>query len=389
MSEKVLCVDDDSRVLDAYRRGLRKQFAIDTALGGEEALSAIDSQGPYAVVVSDMRMPGMDGVRLLGKIRQQAPDTVRIMLTGNADLQTAIEAVNEGNIFRFLTKPCPPETLAKSLTAGVRQYQLVMTEKELLEKTFRGSIKVLIEVLSLINPTAFGHASRVRRLVHKMCGELKADNAWQCEVAAMLSQIGYVTIPTETLEKVHDGRELKANEMEMLEAHPSVGRNLIVNIPRLECVAEAIGYQNKRFDGSGEPSDAIEGKDIPIGARILKVALDYDTLRWSGSAEIDAMVELRKRSGWYDPVVLRALEAVIGFDEAFEFREVMVQELSTLMTLAEDIRTTDGTIVVGKGQEVTTSLCQRVKNFARNRHIKEPFRVFVRSDRHARVLTRT
>ena len=160
MTEKILCVDDEPNVLQACRRQLRKRFHIETADGGEQALQAIAGQDPYAVIVSDMRMPGMDGIQFLARAKELTPNSVRIMLTGNSDQQTAIEAVNEGNIFRFLTKPCPAESLAKAIAAGVEQYRLVTAEKELLEKTLRGSIKVLTEVLSLVNPTAFGRAAR-------------------------------------------------------------------------------------------------------------------------------------------------------------------------------------------------------------------------------------
>ncbi|GAG00018.1 unnamed protein product, partial [marine sediment metagenome] len=208
MSEKILCIDDDPNILQGYQRRLRKQFKIETALGGTEGLEAIASKGPFAVIVSDMRMPGMDGVQFLAAAKRRAPDSVRMMLTGFADQQTAVEAVNEGNIFRFLTKPCPPETFAKALTAGMEQYRLVTAEKVLLEKTLRGAIKVLTDVLSLTNPTAYGHASRVRRLVQKLCKQLEVDQPWQAEVAAMLSQIGCVTVPPNTLNKIYYGQTL-------------------------------------------------------------------------------------------------------------------------------------------------------------------------------------
>ena len=147
MNRKVLCVDDDMHVLNALQRNLRKQFTIDTALGGEQALALIEQQGPYAVIVADMRMPGMDGVQFLSKAQEKAPDTVRIMLTGNADQQTAIEAVNQGHVYQFLTKPCPLEMLAVALGGGAKQYEWVMAEHELLEHTLSGSVKVLTEIL--------------------------------------------------------------------------------------------------------------------------------------------------------------------------------------------------------------------------------------------------
>ncbi len=379
MTEKILCVDDEPNVLDAYQRQLRKHFRIDTALGGEEALATIGAGGPYAVVVSDMRMPGMDGVQLLATVKKRAPESVRIMLTGISDQQTAMEAVNEGGIFRFLTKPCPPETLAKALTAAIEQYRLITAEKELLEKTLRGAIKILTEVLSLTNPTAFGRASRVRRVVRKLCEELKVKKAWELEVAAMLSQIGCVTVPPDTLDKAYHGRPLTPEESQMLAAHPSIGHDLVANIPRLETVAKIIAYQEKRFDGTGPPSEKVAGQDIPIGGRILKVALDYDALQCSGLANMDVLVELRQRSGWYDPDVLAALETVAGPEASLEIQEVRVRQLTSRMVLAEDVKTEDGALLISKGQDVTPSVCQRLQNFSRKRPIKEPIRVLVRA----------
>ena len=242
MSEKILCVDDEPNVLQALRRQLRRQFRIETVPGGAEGLEAIAADGPFAVIVSDMRMPGMDGVQFLSAVKERAPESVRVMLTGNADQQTAINAVNEGNIFRFLTKPCPPEVLAKTLATGVRQYQLVTAEKELLEKTLQGSVKVLTDVLSLTNPIAFGRATRVRKLVNELCKELKVNRLWEYEIAAMLSQIGCVTIPSDMLGRVYEGQALDTEEAKMFEGHPTVGRDLVANIPRLENVAEFIAY---------------------------------------------------------------------------------------------------------------------------------------------------
>jgi len=377
MSEKVLFVDDDPNVLQAFQRQFRKQFHVEAASGGAEGLETIASRGPFAVVVSDMRMPGMDGIQFLSAVRQRASESVRIMLTGNADQQTAVEAVNEGQIFRFLTKPCPPDALAKTLAAGVRQYQLVTAEKQLLGKTLRGSVKVLTDVLSLINPTAFGRASRVRRLVQRLCKQLNVDQPWECEIAAMLSQIGCVTVPPDTLDKMYHGRPLTPKESTMVESHPSIGRDLVANIPRLEPVAQIIAYQQKGFDGSGLPSDSPVGKELPLGARILKVALDYDALTWSGLGDVDAIVELRKRAGRYDPRVLAAVEAVAEFDESFEMREVRMNALTTQMRLTEDITTINGTLLVSKGQEVTTSMRQRLMNFARDGQVREPINVLV------------
>lgn len=124
MSEKILFVDDDSNILEAYKRQMRKRFTIETALGGEEGLAVIARNGPFAVVVADMRMPRMDGIEFLMKVKTIAPHTVRMMLTGNADQQTANDAVEKGQVFHYLTKPCNPDVLTKAIDAGLSLYQL-------------------------------------------------------------------------------------------------------------------------------------------------------------------------------------------------------------------------------------------------------------------------
>src|SRR5262249_53231752 len=126
MSTKILFVDDDASILTAFQRNLRKQFALDVAIGGSEALRAMSAKGPYAVLVADMQMPEMNGLEFLKKAEEISPQTVRIMLTGNADQKTASDAVNLGHVFRFLTKPCSTEELAATLKAGLEQYLLVI-----------------------------------------------------------------------------------------------------------------------------------------------------------------------------------------------------------------------------------------------------------------------
>ncbi len=377
MTEKILCVDDEPNVLNAYQRALRKEFQIETALGGALGLAAIEAQGPYAVIVTDMRMPGMDGIQFLAKVKEKAPDTIRIMLTGNADQQTAIEAVNEGNIFRFLTKPCPPEVLAKALKAGLQQYRLVVAEKELLEKTLHSSIQVLTDILSLVNPTAFGRASRVQRLVRELAAKLQIEQAWQTEIAAMLSQVGCITVPEEILMKVYRGASLTGDELQLMQSHPQIGHNLINNIPRLEQVAEIIAYQEKRFNGAGVPHDGKRGLEIPLGARILKLALDFDKLLEAKIHNLEALKEIQRRGDWYDPYVVDALKVIVTDGITFESQSVSIQELILGMILAEDLVTEKGLLLIARGQEVTSSLYLRVQNYAEREMIAPSIRVLV------------
>jgi response regulator RpfG family c-di-GMP phosphodiesterase len=376
MTERVLCIDDDPNILQAYQRALRRQFTIDIALGGEEALQAVINDGPYAVVVSDMRMPGMNGVELLREVKVHAADTVRMMLTGNADQQTALEAVNEGHIFRFMTKPCPPETFAKALTAGLAQYRLIRAEHDLLSKTFSACVKVLTDVLSAVSPAAFGKAARVRQLVRQLCQEL-GSKSWQIEVAAMLSQVGCVSIPAEVLARAYEGKNLTAAERQMFETYPRASQELIANIPRLEEVAEIIAYQQQHYDGGGFPGHDKRGDQIPIGSRILKVALDYDSLISTGSSKEMALAEMNDRPGRYDPAVVVALSSVLAITTLQVVRRLNIPELVDGLTLADDIRTASGTLVCAKGQEVTRAMRFRLRNSWTNLGIQSLIKVFV------------
>ena len=159
---RILCVDDEPNVLEGLVAFLRRRYRVTTALNGAQGLVAIDENGPFDVVVSDMRMPGMDGAAFLGEVREISPDTTRILLTGHAEMASAIEAVNRGGVFRFLTKPCPPADLLRAVREACRVYQLRRAEQELLQETLRGSVGVLTEVMALAAPDLFGRADRGR-----------------------------------------------------------------------------------------------------------------------------------------------------------------------------------------------------------------------------------
>ncbi len=364
MNTKILLVDDEPNVLSGYTRQLRKQFDLETALGGKLGLEAVNSHGPFAVIVSDMRMPEMSGVEFLARVRQIAPDTVRMMLTGNSDQETAIRAINQGNIFRFLTKPCSSESMADALRAGLEQHRLITAEKELLELTLRGSIQVLSEVLSLVSPVAFGRATRVQRLVRSIASYLELPDVWQIEVAAMLSQIGCVTIPESILHRAYSGEALAADEKSMFEHHPRIGESLIAKIPRMEPVARIIGSQEKRFHGHEVSMDDLKSEVIPLGARILKVALDFESLESNGYTKIQAVECLSSRNGWYDPRVLDALQA-IALEETGWSRQILpIQNLRPGMILEEDVRNSKGQLLIRKGLEITDLVIQLLHNLA-------------------------
>jgi response regulator RpfG family c-di-GMP phosphodiesterase len=365
MRERILLVDDDSNVLDGYRRSLSREFLLETAIGSDQALPLIEKNGPYAVIVSDMRMPGMSGIQLLSAVKTTSPDTVRVILTGNADLQTAIDAINEGSIFRFLIKPCDRESMAKTLTAALMQYRLVTAEKELLEQTLRGSVQVLTEVLSLVNPAAFGRAERARRYIRHVVKAMKLGNPWQYEVAAMLSQLGCVTLAPETIEAVYKGEALTPNEQAQYASHPNVAYDLLSKIPRLEPIAWMIEHQNGPVPSEGGP----EKPDIRRGAEILRLILAYEDFIHKGSSRNETVHRLARLNPKFSPEFFNALVALDPHAEEEETRTCRVEELTPGMIIQQEIQAVDGTLIISKGQEVTPTVIFKLKNLQARRGI--------------------
>jgi response regulator RpfG family c-di-GMP phosphodiesterase len=380
MNRRILCVDDDPNVLAGIQRNLRKRFDIETTSSAAEALILLEKQGPYAVILADMQMPEMNGVQLLGHARRIAPDSIRIMLTGNSDRDTPIDAVNGGHIFRFLNKPCPPEELATALDAGLDQFRLITAERELLESTLNGSIKVLTDVLAAIDPESFGRAQQLRQRVQQYAAFEQLPGKWELELGAMLAPIGYIAIPATVTQKAREGSSLNSNEMEMVARVPEVGAKLLSNIPRLEGVANIIHYQRKNFDGSGFPSDDVAGDAIPLGARLLKIIGDMLDLISLRVPEREAILRIQKYPGLYDPRILETMLARLAKENPVvdippSVRAIKARDLEIGLTLAGDIRTLQNVLLIASGNRITPVLLERIRNFAQIGGISEPILV--------------
>lgn len=376
MSEPILLVDDEPSLLSALRRQLSETFDITTAEGGELALAAVTGarEDPFAVVVCDMRMPGMDGIEVLTRIKALSPDTVRIMLTGNADQQTAIEAINTGNIFRFFSKPCPIETLAEGLRAALDQYRLVTAERDLLEKTLSGSIKVLVDVMSINDPQASALAIRLRDWVRTLTIEFKLPQRWHLDVAASLIPIGKMAIQPELIAKKNSGQPLTLAEQEIFEHMPEAGRNLIASIPRLSKVAEIIYLQDRGFDGSGFPHDGPTGTNIPIDARLLKILKDLAEATQGGPPTAAAFAILDRRREEYDPQLLRKVRTCLEAKGAGTQSEVKVPvtALRAGMVILSDVRLENGHLILPANTQLSEGQIERLRNLRKIFSFVEP-----------------
>jgi CheY-like chemotaxis protein len=250
---RILCVDDEPNVISGFQRALRHEFQIEGCTDGDEALGALDTKGPFPVLVADMHMPGMNGVELLRRAAEKFPDTVRIMLTGNPEQRTAAEAVNHGQVFRFLTKPCDPKELSAALRAGLQQYHLAIAEKELLENTLHGAVKALVDILSMVDPMSFGLGQTLREDMKQFLQFLGRPSSWEYEIAAMLSQIGFVTVPQFVVKRSRASQGLTAPRSRCWPACPSPAPNSSPPSPASKVSPQIILYQRKNFDGTGFP----------------------------------------------------------------------------------------------------------------------------------------
>jgi len=376
---RILCVDDEKNVLEGLARTLRTLYQVEMSTEGRAAVEILNSHGPFAVVLSDLRMPQMSGIEFLAASRTIAPDTTRVLLTGYGDIEAAIGAVNDGNIFRFLTKPCPTDVLVKALAASVEVNRLATSEKVLLEQTLQGSIKMLTEILSLANPTAFGRATRVQRTITELQDHFQIKDRWAAQVAAMVSQIGAVTLPTRTQEKVYHNEALSKQEEEMVERLPHVVESLLANIPRLESVRDILRLHSRKFDGKGSPTDNAIGERVPWGARALKLALDLDMLESGRQSPISPIEVLGSRVGWYDPSLLAAIAAIRGENtHETKLLELNFSQMRPGMVFGQDVKSSKGLLLIARGQEVTAGLLERIQNSMTDHGIREPIQMILK-----------
>lgn len=367
---RVLCVDDEPQVLEGLQLILRRHFEVVTATSGVAGLVALKSGEPFCAVVSDMRMPVMSGAVFLKRAKEEVPDTTRILLTGQADLEAAMTAVNDGQIFRFLMKPCPPESLLKAVQAAVDQHRLVTSERVLLEQTLHGSIKILMETLALSNPAAYGRALSLKGLVGELGRELGHPDVWQAEMAVMLSQASLMTLPPDTLQRLQRQEALGPEEEQLVRRLPEIADRLLGHIPRLEAIRAIILHQDHLFEKAPE--------GLPWGARAFKLAADYHALESLNLTTKQAIEDLEAKQGYYDPLMIRALETVLQRRLGARIQELFLDQLREGMTFAEEVLALkNGNILVAEGQQATASLLLRLGNARETFGFKEPFRIIL------------
>jgi response regulator RpfG family c-di-GMP phosphodiesterase len=237
----------------------------------------------------------------------------------------------------------------------------------LLEQTLHGSIHALSEVLSLSKPSLFGRASRVSKHVKQMAAHLDLPNRWEIEVAALLSDLGSIILPDDTVDRLHQGETLSEAEQAMTSRVPAVTEQLLANIPRLEGVREILAAQHKSFRTAGA--------DVPVGARLLRIATDHDVLEARLGSSDMAIDTMRGRSD-YDPSLLESFAELLGNIDHNQrtVREIRAAALRPGMVFTTDVLLNTGVVLAVRGFEVTQSFLERLRNLPRGA-VREPLRV--------------
>lgn len=409
----VLAVDDEPNIVSALRRTLRSRgFTVHTALGGAEGLQVLDAQ-PVDAIISDMRMPEMTGAEFLQAARAKLPDAVRILLTGYADISSTIEAVNHGEIFRYLSKPWDDDVLLSVLHDGLERKRLVrerdrllvltreqnaqlqahaeVLEQKVRERTadlqkandevqaanaritadFQGTVKVLSTILEkrpgLTDGCARRVAEHVRRLGPRvgLAGEALQDTVY----AALLEDMGKLTFPEEWL--TTPMHALGSRDRDAFMQHPLHGDGYLMSLASLRGAGQVLRSLYERFDGKGVPAH-LEGEQIPLGSRVLRAASEYERLR-AGSIETrrfsheDACTWLKNGSGTrFDPQVAAAFVALLGEAAASVATQVLaVSALKPGMVLARDLTAGLGVLLLSKDHCLDDTMIRRLDAFQR------------------------
>jgi len=381
---KILIVDDEINVLDGLKDVLRKYYDVHTALSAREGIQLLEQNGPYPVVVSDMIMPEIDGAQFLAEVRERFPHSIRVLLTGQANAEAASRAVNEGGVFRFLMKPCETETLLEVLNQACSLNQRSIAETATIKTTLFSSMEVMSEVLSMINPMAFSRSGRLRSVVGSLAKMAQVREPWLFEIAAMLSQLGCVSLTNDLLEKVYTRTKLTEEEKQQYKNHPEVAYELLHKIPRMEQVALMIRNQNNpETPKTEDDKDAKPLMDETLlGARFLYVAGLYDDLRMAGVSHKQSIEKLHAHfKGKYGIYIDALKKAGSAMNDVLIPKTIDLHELVPGMILAEDVFSKTDILLMAHGQKITGTAVGRLLGFDERIGVRQPFTVMVRNNK--------
>jgi response regulator RpfG family c-di-GMP phosphodiesterase len=408
----VLCVDDEPSILSALKRVLRAEDCkVLQADGGAQALALMEQQ-PVDVVVSDMRMPGMDGAELLAKVRARWPATARILLTGYADMKATVAAINEGQIYRYIHKPWDETELRltvrqaaerrqlererdrlqalttaqnaelKTLNTGLEQRVQERTGElrqanDQLRRNYLTSIKIFSNLMELRSGVLAGHGKRCAHLARKVAAAMGVaeDEMQDIFVAALLHDVGFMALPDAILSKPVG--KLAAPELATYQRHPVLGAQSFMALDDHQAVAALIRGHHERFDGGGYP-DQLQGSQIPLGARILAVVDTFDDLthgHLTGAALTEAEARTlvqRGRGNQFDPEVVDVFLHITQVQKPKPIRiePFTPENLKPGMVLAKDLLSKEGVLLLSAGHVLTADMVSRIRKYEKTESLE-------------------
>ena len=304
----LLLVDDEENVLHSLKRLLHQEgYNILTASNGIEGLKKLDAE-PVSLVISDQRMPQMSGADFLRQVKEKSPETIRILLTGYADIKAAIGAINQGEVYRFITKPWDEGEIKEVIRQALDKYTSTLKLVETLKSASLDTIRALSEAVELKDPYTRGHCDRVAQYALGIAKRLNLpeEETKYLKYASYLHDCGKIGIEAEVLNK-HG--KLTSKEWNQIKRHTEMGENVVKQVRFLGKVAPLIRSHHEHYDGSGYP-DGLAGDEIPLGARIIAVADAYDAMtsdrpyRKALSPEEAVAILSKEKGKQFDPLVV-------------------------------------------------------------------------------------
>lgn len=412
----ILFIDDNMELIQELAAHFFSKYNVVTAQNGEEGLKILKHQGPFAAVICNIKMPGMDGISFLYNVRKLAPNTRRIVMSSVAEHETLIRAINKARVYHFIQKPCPPAMLEMIIDKAVNRYGFISAQKDMIAKTLMSVTQAYRDILAMTNPIAYSRSSHVASIVEQLSKILNLRNAWIYQHAGLLSQVGCVKIPPETMEKVFTNQQLSSIDQKLLTEYPRWSYELINKLPKMDLIAEMILKQQDDFNGppmpeapklseeekmaikegtmeAPEPYDyyAVENltylgditlrPPVEIGAELLRVAADFETFISSGhdiEGAIDAL-KLRNKDNSYNPLIINALYHVNLPEVTKKIIEIPINQLSKQMTFEHDVLSKCGALLARKGKSYNNTYQELFEKYFEQNNIPETIYVSVDS----------
>ncbi|MDO7083962.1 HD domain-containing phosphohydrolase [Pseudocolwellia sp. AS88] len=415
---KLLLLDDEEDIINALKRLLRNNYEIIPFNKGDEALAYLQ-ENHVDIIMSDMRMPKMDGAEFLAHAREIIPNAIRLLLTGYSDMDSTVKAINDGGVYTYISKPWNNQDLKLTLEKASDHYLLKKEAKRLneevakankeleifnqslelkviqrtsalqastkkLKNTLQTQKELFFDVLDMMSATieyrtgfSAGHSIRIAIQCKAVAKKLELDEA-QCRriyLCALLHEIGTVGLSDDLLQE----NSIGSGKLEdLLITHPMIGAEILGKVKRFASLTDNILHQNENIDGTGSPAH-LSGDDIPVGARIIRIVKDFDFLiagktNAKRMSIANAYAWMKERADvWYDRKILKTFIDLLGNREAvdgeMEF-SIGVEALKPGDKLLEDLILNNGNVMLKAGQEINSVMITKLKEYERRHNTK-------------------